>query len=123
MTQQKYFKEDDKTYYLSASEYSEVVKMRGRESSRLIRELLSDKTMMRLQDKVTNKYRILKYSQMSDDEKVRAIKRCYEDSAEYAKAKYMLKIYEEEAKSKDATQAQKKKLEDAKKVIKEHESE
>jgi hypothetical protein len=52
---------------------------------------------------------------MSDDEKARAIKRCYEDAGEYAKATYMEKIYEEAVKAGDSSK--KNKLDECRDIL------
>ena len=117
--QAKYFKDGDTTYYLSAEEYADVLRNRGKKSSELLSELFANKKRIKLKNSETGKYSNKLYSEWSDSEKARAIQSCYEDAAEYAKAKYMVNIYEEAVKSGDSTQQ--KKLDECKKTIKKYE--
>jgi hypothetical protein len=73
--QNKYYKEKDDNgewqyYYFTADEYEKVMRTRGRKSYALVSDLISDKKVLKNQNK--------KYSEMTDEEKVRAIRDCYE---------------------------------------------
>lgn len=82
--QQKYYTEDYVKYDMTAEEYTKVKKLRGRKSFELVRSLLSDEIIFEKQEK--------RYSSMSDDEKVKAIKKCYEEAGKYAKEQMIEKI-------------------------------
>ena len=119
ITQQKYLSEDNLTRYLTADEHTEVKKIRGQKSFQLISELMADEKTYRVQDDETDKYKKLKYSQMSDKQKVKVISDFYKDAGEYAKAKYYVKVYEEAVNSGDSSKQ--KKLDEWNKVIKKYE--
>jgi hypothetical protein len=85
VTQVKYYKQDNTYYHMSVKDYTEAKKIRGQKSFNFISEVINDKLAVKLQDKKTKKYYVKKYSQMSDDEKVRAIKRCYEKAGDETK--------------------------------------
>ena len=90
--QQKKYTEDGVDYYMSAKDYTEAKKLRGQKSFELVSELFADGMSVKLKNKETNKYEQKRYSQMSDDEKVRAIKKCYEDAGDYAKEEMLEKV-------------------------------
>ena len=74
--QQQYYKEQGTYYYMSADDYYEVKRIRGQESFKLVRELIKKKS----------------YKQMSDEEKVKAIKKCYEKAGDTAKKRMLGKV-------------------------------
>ena len=90
--QQKKYTEDGVDYHMSAKDYTEAKKLRGQKSFELVSELFADGMSVKLKNKETNKYEQKRYSQMSDDEKVRAIKKCYEEAGDYAKAEMLEKV-------------------------------
>ncbi len=98
IAQQKYYEENYIRYDMTAKEYTEAKKMRGQKSFKYVNELLADKRMIKLKSNVTGKYRNLRYSQMSDDEKVRAIKKCYEQAGEETKETMLEKMKQRKSK-------------------------
>ena len=82
--QQKKYTEDYVTYYMSAEDYTETKKIRGQKSFELVSGLLSNKKVYKTQNKT--------YSRMSDEEKVKAIDKCYEEAGDYAKEKMLEKV-------------------------------
>ena len=90
--QQKKYTEDAVNYYMRAEDYTETKKIRGQKSFELVSELLSNKKSVKLQNSKTKKYQNKRYSQMSDDEKVRAIKKCYEEAGDYTKEQMLEKV-------------------------------
>lgn len=92
VTQQKFYKQNGIYYHMSAKDYTEVKKIRGQKSFELVSNLLNDDMEVKVQNKQTKKYHEKRYSQMTDEEKVDAIKKCYEDAGAYAKDKMFEKI-------------------------------
>ena len=82
--QQKKYTEDYVTYYMSAEDYTETKKIRGQKSFELVSGLLSDNKVYKTQNKP--------YSRMSDEEKVKAIQKCYEEAGDYTKEKMLEKV-------------------------------
>lgn len=74
--QQKYYRQDKITYYMSVKNYNEVKKLRGKRSFELIKALINSS----------------KYKRMSDEEKVKAIKKCYDQAGKEAKDKMLKKV-------------------------------
>lgn len=75
-SQQKYFVEDGKYYYMTAEDYTETKKIRGQASFEMVKELI----------------RSDKYKRMSDEDKVDAIKKCYTEAGKEAKEKMLDKV-------------------------------
>lgn len=98
-TQTKYFTQDSKRYNLTAKEYTEAKKIRGKKSFELANMVINDNAMVKLQNKETGKYEMKIYSDMSDDEKVRALEKCYKAAGDYTKEE-MLKKIKKDTKSK-----------------------
>ncbi|MBQ8637161.1 MAG: hypothetical protein IJ423_05740 [Clostridia bacterium] len=92
VTQQKKYTESKVDYPMTAAQWTEAKRLRGQKSFELIEQLFSDKMQVKLQNKETGKYRIMVYSLMSDEEKVRAIKKCYEDAGDYTKEQMLDKV-------------------------------
>lgn len=69
ITQSKYYKVDGVVYNMSAKEYTEAKRLRGQKSFAFVKELIESK----------------KYNLMSNDEKVKAIKKCYENAGDETK--------------------------------------
>ena len=90
--QQKKYTENSVNYYMRAEDFTETKKIRGQKSFELVSELLSNKKSVKLQNKKTKKYQNKRYSQMSDDEKVRAIQKCYEEAGDYTKEQMLEKV-------------------------------
>ncbi len=82
--QQKYYKQDKIYYYMSAKDYTQVKKMRGKRSFELISNLLDNKIVLKNQEK--------KFSSMTDEEKVNAVKKCYEQAGKETKEKMLEKV-------------------------------
>ena len=120
--QAKYFTIDGVRYDLSADEYAEVLRNRGKKSRELINNLISDKMSVKLKNEETGTYRYLFYSDMSDSEKARAIARCYSEAGDYAQAKYMIPIYEKKIKSGDDSDKTQRKLDEFKDIVEEYET-
>lgn len=76
VVQQKYYVEDKIYYYMSAEEYTKVKKMRGQRSFKYVKELLDSS----------------KYRAMSDEEKVKAVEKCYEQAGKETKEKMLKEI-------------------------------
>ena len=74
--QQKSYTEDYVKYDMTAKEYTQVKKLRGKKSFELVRNLISSSD----------------YRTMTDKEKVKAIKECYTDAGEYAKEQMIEKV-------------------------------
>lgn len=74
--QQKYYKENKIYYYMSAEDYTEVKKMRGQLSFKYVKSLLDSS----------------KYNSMTDEEKVNAIEKCYEQAGKETKEKMLEKV-------------------------------
>ena len=96
--QAKYYKENKEYWHLTAEEYTEAKRIRGQKSFELISDLLADKKTIKLKDSETGKIRTKKYSQMSDEEKVKAAKRCYEEAGDYTKEQMLKKKEEQKSK-------------------------
>ena len=90
--QQKKYTKDSVDYHMTAAEYTEVKRMRGQKSFELISKLFADEMSVKLQEKESGKYKVKRYSQMSDEEKVRAIEKCYKDAGDETKEKMFEKI-------------------------------
>lgn len=75
-TQDEYYKKDGEQFYMDAELYSEVKKYRGQRSFELVQDLI----------------RSAKYKSMSDAEKVKAIKKCYETAGEETKERMFEKV-------------------------------
>ena len=84
VVQQKKYTADYVDYPMTAAQYTKVKRLRGQESFKSISQLIKDKTIVKLRKKDGTYHKKL-YSQMTDAEKVRAIKRCYDDAEDYAK--------------------------------------
>ena len=97
IAQQKYYESDYVRYDMTAEEYTEAKKMRGQKSFKYVSELLANKKQIKLQDKKTGKYQNKYYNNMTDEEKVRAIKRCYEDAGDETKETLLEKIKKRKA--------------------------
>ena len=69
VTQQKYFVSGGVYYYMTSKQFAETKRLRGQESFRLVEELIGS----------------AEYRSMTDEEKVKAISRCYENAGKYAK--------------------------------------
>ena len=65
---------------MTAAQYTEAKKLRGQKSFELIEQLLSNRMRVKLQNQQTGEYQTMTYSVLSDEEKVRAIKKCYEQA-------------------------------------------
>ena len=63
-------------YDMTAEEYTNVKKLRGKKSFELVRKLISSSD----------------YRAMTDKEKVKAIKECYTDAGDYAKEQMIEKV-------------------------------
>ena len=74
--QQTYYTENGVKYYMSAKDYTEVKRMRGKKSYELVKELIHSS----------------KYGGLSDEEKVKAIKKCYEQANKETTEKMLEKI-------------------------------
>ena len=92
VTQQKKYTESKVDYPMTAAQWTEAKRIRGQKSFELIEQLFSDKMQVKLQNKETGKYQTMFYSLMSDEEKVRAIKKCYEDAGDYTKEQMLDKV-------------------------------
>jgi hypothetical protein len=86
---------DSKSYNLSAEQSTEYAKIRGKKSLEYLNELFADKITVKLENKKTGKYYKKKYSQMSDEEKVRAIDKCYDWAKDDAKDYILEKYFDE----------------------------
>jgi hypothetical protein len=121
VTQAKYFEEDSVRYNLTAEEYTEAKKNRGQKSFEYIQTLISNKQTYKVKNDETGKFENLYYNEMTDKQKVRVISNLYQDAGDYAKAKYMLPIYEQKIKQGNISDKAKaileKKIDDAKKTI------
>lgn len=82
--QGKTYTEEKIKYYMNAKDYTEVKKLRGQRSYELLQELFNDKFIFDRQEK--------KYSKMTDEEKVKAIKKCYTQAGKETKEKMLEKI-------------------------------
>ena len=92
VTQQKKYTESKVDYPMTAAQWTEAKRIRGQKSFELIEQLFSDKMQVKLQNKETGRYQTMFYSLMSDEEKVRAIKKCYEDAGDYTKEQMLDKV-------------------------------
>lgn len=90
--QQKYFTEGDARYNMTAQEYTEAQKIRGQKSFELVSDLLADKKSIELQDKKTKQYKTKKFSQMTDEEKVTALEKCYKEAGNHTKEQMLEKV-------------------------------
>ena len=68
VTQQKKYTESRVEYPMTAEQYTETKRMRGKKSFEAIEELMSDKVYVKLLNNDTNKYENKRYSQMTDEE-------------------------------------------------------
>lgn len=75
-TQQKYYAEQKVYYYMNAKDYTEAKKLRGQRSFELVQNLMDSSD----------------YKGMSDEEKVKAIKKCYETAGKETKEKMIEKV-------------------------------
>ena len=82
--QQKYYTEDYVKYDMTAKEYTEVKKLRGKKSYELLRNLFSGQMVVNKQEKP--------YSSMTDKEKIDAISKCYRMAGDDAKEKMIDKV-------------------------------
>ena len=92
IAQQKYYEENYVRYDMTAEEYTEAKKMRGQKSFKYVSELLANKRSVKLKDEKTGKYKTVRYNQMSDTEKVKAIKKCYEQAGDETKETMLEKM-------------------------------
>lgn len=92
VTQQKKYTESKVDYPMTAAQWTEAKRIRGQKSFELIEQLFSDKMQVKLQNKETGEYQEMFYSQMSDEEKIRAIINCYEDARDYTKEQMLDKV-------------------------------
>ena len=75
---------DKVRYNLNASQFTKFAKLKGSKSLELLNDLFSDNMKMKLGKKKNAPK--LKYSKMSDEEKIKAIEKCYDEAMEYAKS-------------------------------------
>lgn len=75
-TQQKYYVEQKVYYYMNAKDYTEAKKLRGQRSFELVQNLMDSSD----------------YKGMSDEEKVKAIEKCYETAGKETKEKMIEKV-------------------------------
>ena len=71
-------------YNLSTSQFAKFAKLKGSKAFELLNDLFSDNMKMKLGKKKNAPE--LKYSKMSDEEKIKAIEKCYDGAMEYAKS-------------------------------------
>ena len=90
--QQKKYTESKVDYPMTAAQWTEAKRIRGQKSFELIEQLFSDKMQVKLQNKETGEYQEMFYSQMSDEEKIRAIINCYEDARDHTKEQTLDKV-------------------------------
>ena len=74
--QQKYYTEDAVQYDMTAEEWTQAKKLRGKKSFELVRDLIDSSD----------------YLTMTDQEKVKAINNCYRDAGDYAKEQMIDKV-------------------------------
>ena len=84
VVQQKYYTEDYVKYDMTAEEYTKAKKLRGRKSFELVQKLMNGQILFKNQEK--------SYSSMTDQEKIKAIKKCYEEAGDYAKEQMIEKV-------------------------------
>ena len=82
--QSKSYTEDYVQYDMTAEEYSKVKRIRGQKSFELLKKLLDGQIIFKKQEK--------SYNSMTDQEKVKAIKKCYDEAGDYAKEQMIEKI-------------------------------
>lgn len=75
---------DKVRYNLNASQFTKFAKLKGSKALELLNDLFSDNMKMKLGKKKNAPK--LKYSKMSDEEKIKAIEKCYDEAMEYAKS-------------------------------------
>lgn len=75
-TQQKYFTADGVRYDMTAEQYTEAKILRGKKSFELVRKLIYSSS----------------YNKMTDEEKIKAIKKCYDEAGDYTKEKMLDKV-------------------------------
>lgn len=73
---QKYYVSDGVYYYMNAEDYTEVKKRRGKLSFKLVKELIGSQ----------------RYKEMSDEEKAKAISKCYREAGETVKGEMLERI-------------------------------
>ncbi len=73
---QKYYVSDGVYYHMNAEDYTEVKKRRGKLSFKLVKELIGSSN----------------YKAMSDEEKIKAISKCYREAGETVKGEMLEKI-------------------------------
>ena len=83
--QQKKYTANYVDYPMTAAQYTKAKRLRGQKSFELIEQLLSDRMQVKLRNKQTGKNQTKIYSRMSDEEKARAIKKCYDQAGEETK--------------------------------------
>lgn len=82
--QQKYFTSEYVRYHMTADEYADAKKMRGQRSFELLEILFDNKKAYKTQKK--------RYSNMTDEEKIKAIEKCYEIAGEETKDEMLDRI-------------------------------
>ena len=73
---QKYYVSDGVYYHMNAGDYTEVKKRRGKLSFKLVKELIGGSD----------------YKSMSDEEKIKAISKCYREAGDTVKGEMLEKI-------------------------------
>ncbi len=82
--QQKYYIDGDEKYNMTAEEYTEAKKTKGSVSFNLAERLIKGEMVLPKQEKA--------YGEMTDEEKVKAIKKCYELANDTTKATMLGKL-------------------------------
>ena len=83
--QQKSYTQDYVTYPMTAAQYTKVKSLRGKKSFEYLTELFNDELGLKFKDEETEEYQYKVYSEMSDEEKIIAIKKCYKQAGEETK--------------------------------------
>ena len=83
--QQKSYTQDYVTYPMTAAQYTKVKSLRGKKSFEYLTELFNDELGLKFKDEETKEYQYKVYSEMSDEEKITAIKKCYKQAGEETK--------------------------------------
>lgn len=70
---------------MTAAQYTKVKSLRGKKSFEYLTELFNDELGLKFKDEETEEYQYKVYSEMSDEEKIIAIKKCYKQAGEETK--------------------------------------